>query len=314
MWFRWGKTHFRKNHCRGFSARELLHVESDVCGTEQLEFFFAAGTCSETWRRCAAIRPGTRVQGGAAQIYRTGSMIRNESGPARAGQIATPSPRPAPEKPKTAPVGTRGRRPRPPHALYPGAPLSTINSEGSRASIDSEPSVHSLDINIQAPNREVQGRSYASGSVTDRPSHPPHRLSATGGRGNWQGPDTGCRRRMLFKEWDSRNPSYNIPHGTASSAGIPQLKVYDITLPKWVDTDVPEQRMHLRLYYSDLLSARPTTPPVDADADCWEVRIILRPCWFACVACATAYKSAFLQCSLLILLLLPLPCRLRLRK
>lgn len=44
-----------------------------------------------------------------------------------------------------------------------------------------------------------------------------------------------------------------------------------MTVPNWVDTSVPEQRMHLRLYYSDMLAAKPVSPPVAADCDTWEV-------------------------------------------
>jgi hypothetical protein len=53
--------------------------------------------------------------------------------------------------------------------------------------------------------------------------------------------------------------------------GIPQLRSYDITMPDWVDTSVPEQRVHLRLYYSDMLAAKPVEPPVTEDCDTWEV-------------------------------------------
>ena len=50
-----------------------------------------------------------------------------------------------------------------------------------------------------------------------------------------------------------------------------QMKAFDISMPGWADSSVPEQRMHLRLYYSDMLAAHPVAPPVAADCDTWEV-------------------------------------------
>lgn len=80
-------------------------------------------------------------------------------------------------------------------------------------------------------------------------------------------------RFAAFSVFDTIHPhSYKIPHGSASVRGIPQLRSYDVTMPNWVDTSVPEQRMHLRLYYSDMLAAKPVSPPVVADCDTWEVR------------------------------------------
>jgi hypothetical protein len=99
------------------------------------------------------------------------------------------------------------------------------------------------------------------------------RQTSAGGRGNWRRADAtpASHRRFVFQQWDNCVPGYHIPHGTSSSGGLRQLKSFDIILPKWVDTSVPEQRMHLRLYYSDMLAAPPVTPPIEAGADTWEV-------------------------------------------
>lgn len=60
-------------------------------------------------------------------------------------------------------------------------------------------------------------RAHESGSVTDR-SNAATVVGGAGGRGNWP------TRRFIFKEWDPRVPSTEIPHGSSSAGGIPQLR------------------------------------------------------------------------------------------